>query len=183
MSFLHLCKPYSNFNDTIKLSLEQRSVLTGYEKEFVNQKFSDYRIVGDTNDRNTRFYAPFLTKSFVYIITETVCEYPYPYFSEKTWKAINTGCPFMMVNARYSLDALRSFGFKTFDQWWDESYDRELNGSDRIERMIQELEKLSKLSLDDLKNLRKEMLPTLDYNMQHLKKFAEAELDNIAKSI
>lgn len=183
MTFLHVCKPYSNFNNELCLSKEQQHIFGKHYNLFAGNAYVDPKIQGDTNDIGTRFYAEFLHKSYVYVITETVCEYPYPYFSEKTWRAFNTGVPFMMINAQYSLAKLRDFGFKTFNCWWDESYDVLANGADRIQAIVEQLKSLSELSIEDLVNLRQEMLPTLEYNQRHLAVFAKNDLENIAKSI
>lgn len=183
MTFLRICKPYSNYNNCLRLSHDQRKMLYAHEDKFVNKKFVDLEIVGSTNDNSTRFHAPFLTKSLVYVITETVGEYPYPYFSEKTWRAFNTGCAFMMINARHSLAKLQEFGFLTFGQFWDESYDTLDNCSDRIDAVVNELLKLQNLSVTDYEQMRKEMLPILEHNIKRLEAFSIEDYDNIAKSL
>jgi hypothetical protein len=52
--------------------------------------------------------------------------------SEKTYKALYTGLPFVLIGEPYILKSLNSFGIKTFSDYWDESYDFLPNKKDRI---------------------------------------------------
>ena len=45
------------------------------------------------------------------------------FISEKTWKPIMVGHPFIMVGNKNNLKFLKDLGYKTFDKWIDESYD------------------------------------------------------------
>ena len=180
---LRTTSPFNGINDDLTLSANQRSVMIKNKDQFVKQTFVDPRILGDKNDPLTRFNANFLHRSLIYVITETVGDYPYPYFSEKTWKAMVTGCPFMMVNACNSLAKLRDFGFKTFANWWDESYDTKSTVADRIEAMTEVLKSLSRMPINELQNLRAQIEPTIKHNQQHLKVFTTQDLKNITNTI
>lgn len=125
----------------------------------------------------------FVKKSFVYVITETVAEYPYPYFSEKTWKAILFKMPFMIVGGKHSLNQLKLFGFKTFDDFWDESYDNLDHAADRVDKIVENLKTLSRLDNNHLDNIYKKMLPIIDYNQKHLEKFYQTQLDEITERL
>jgi hypothetical protein len=48
--------------------------------------------------------------------------------------------PFVIVGTQGSLKYLRSYGFKTFGDLWDESYDDEPDDSKRIEKIAQYVE-------------------------------------------
>lgn len=180
---LRTTNPFTRYNNALLLNEYQASVLGSNSSEFVNQSFVDHRITGAPNSANTYVAADFLSHSFVYLITETVGEYPYPYFSEKTWKAINTGVPFLMVNTQYSLKKLQELGFKTFSDWWDEDYDLGFTVADRIESITNVLTMLSGLPESQLVAMRKDMQPSIEYNQKYLKLFVEKDLDNIIRSI
>lgn len=175
--------PFVRVNDDLVLSASQHNVLTTHSSTFANQSFADPQILGSTNDFSTRFRASFLHYSFVYVITETVSEYPYVYFTEKTWKAMATGVPFIMINAQNSLSKLQDFGFKTFNKWWNEDYDIKNTGADRVEAAVKILQDLSQLTLDELKLMRHEMDYVIKHNQQHLITFRELDLKNIANQI
>jgi hypothetical protein len=56
--------------------------------------------------------------------------------TEKTWKPIFCGHPFMTVSQCGSLQKLRYLGFETFDNMFDESYDQEKVFSKRIQTIV-----------------------------------------------
>lgn len=175
--------PFTRFNNYLDLSANQQEVLTTYSGHFVGNSFVDPSIQGGSNHSETRFNAEFLKNSFVYVITETVGDYPYPYFSEKTWKAMVTGCPFIMINAQYSLSKLQEFGFKTFSEWWDEGYDTKNTVADRIESAVNILNEFSQRSITELQEIRSTMSDVVEYNRTHIATFRNLDLENITNQI
>ena len=81
-------------------------------------------------------------ESLLYLVTETVATGRRHHLTEKTFKPIAMGMPFVIVGTQGSLHYLRSYGFKTFGHLWDESYDDEPNDSRRIEKIAQVLKHL-----------------------------------------
>lgn len=53
------------------------------------------------------------------------------FVSEKTLKAVYTPLPFILLGEQNILHYLKSYGIKTFSDFWDESYDLEENVLDR----------------------------------------------------
>jgi hypothetical protein len=182
-SSLRTTIPFVRFNNDITLNTDQQNVFLTHSSKFSKKNYQHPDIIGPSNDDATRFNAEFLNLALVYVITETVAEYPYPYFSEKTWRAMFTGRPFMMVNAQHSLKKLQELGFKTFSDWWDESYDEKALAADRIEYMVATLKSLTRLSKKELQELNQDMLPVIQHNQNHLIKFASDDLENIANQI
>jgi hypothetical protein len=84
-------------------------------------------------------------ESLLYLVTETVATGHRHHLTEKTFKPIALGMPFIIVGTQGSLRYLRSYGFKTFGDLWDESYDDEPNDSLRIEKIAQVLKLLDRL--------------------------------------
>lgn len=111
-------------------------------------------------------------KTFLSLTVETL-EIPL-FFSEKTYKPILHKHPFILVGAQGMLKKLKEFGFRTFNQWWDESYDDAINMQDRIQKIIEILSKLNHLDIDTLKLYRRQMQDTLEHNYQTL----QAMFDN-----
>jgi hypothetical protein len=81
-------------------------------------------------------------ESLLYLVTETVATGRRHHLTEKTFKPIALGIPFVIVGTQGSLQYLRSYGFKTFGHLWDESYDDEQDDSKRIEKIAQVLKQL-----------------------------------------
>ena len=84
-------------------------------------------------------------ESLLYLVTETVATGRRHHLTEKTFKPIAMGMPFVIVGTQGSLKYLRSYGFKTFGNLWDESYDDEPDDSKRIEKIAQVLKQLEGL--------------------------------------
>jgi hypothetical protein len=176
---LRITTPVSRVNDSLQMSEEHWAVLNAHKTEFVNKNYKHPDILNGSNDIATQFRAEFLSHSFVYVAAETVGNYPYPYFTEKTWKAMVSSMPFMIIGARHSLKKLREFGFWTFDSWWDEEYDNCLHVADRIKHVALELEKICALDYDSLENYRKKIQPVVDHNRSHLLQFYSNDLKNV----
>jgi hypothetical protein len=119
-----------------------------------------------------------MQESFLYVCTETVFDYPHPYLSEKAYKGITSKRPFIILGAPNSLQLLKDYGFKTFDHWWDESYDSEQSIDRRLIKVYAIIKKVCNLSVGELKNMCDEMSPILEYNFNHYKTFSNTEINN-----
>lgn len=98
------------------------------------------------------------------LVTETVFNYPYSFRTEKIWKPIAIGHPFIAVsNAGFYRD-LHRMGFRTFGHLIDESFDRIENNQDRIERIAVTVEDLCR---QDLASFYTECYNVCKYNQQH----------------
>lgn len=91
------------------------------------------------------------------------------YVSEKTLAPIINFVPFVVVGPANSLKVLKDLGFKTFNRWWDESYDSEHDHTKRIHKVFDVIDQISEYSNSELVNIRRDMQDILIYNMQHLK--------------
>ena len=60
---------------------------------------------------------------------------------------------------------MRKLGFKTFDRWWDESYDTIENGWDRFHSILRLVKNLSKKSNQELLEMYVEMKDVLQHNI------------------
>jgi hypothetical protein len=104
--------------------------------------------------------------TFLSVVPETLFNDNTLFFSEKIWKTIAVGHPFMIVSSRGMLSKLREQGYKTYNTWWDEGYDEITNINNRIRHIVNELKRLSSLSREELINMRLSMQPTIEYNQQ-----------------
>ena len=102
-----------------------------------------------------------------HVVTETVYYDEKLHLTEKTFKPIVTKRPFILVAAVGNLEYIRSYGFKTFDKWIDESYDLEPDHDKRMNMIVAELSRLCKLSHAELLQMHTEMQEILDYNHNH----------------
>lgn len=102
-----------------------------------------------------------------HVVTETIFYYDKQHLTEKIFKPIIAKRPFILVGAVNNLAYLKSYGFKTFDRWIDESYDAEPDPVKRIDMVVAELKKLCSLSMQELKDMHQEMKEVLEYNFNH----------------
>ena len=108
-----------------------------------------------------------LTSALWHVVTETVYFLPKLHLTEKIFKPIVAQRPFILVAAPGNLAYLKSYGFRTFDQWIDESYDAETDHYVRIEKITAELNKLCAKSSAELRQMHAEMQEVLEYNFNH----------------
>lgn len=82
--------------------------------------------------------------------------------TEKTLRPIIAKTPFIIMGPQGYLENMRRIGFKTFDKWWDESYDN-YSGYDRIVEIRKVLDKVFTLyTVDDMQEV-------VEHNYNHLK--------------
>ena len=103
-------------------------------------------------------------ESLLYLVTETVATGRRHHLTEKTFKPIALGMPFVIVGTQGSLKYLRSYGFRTFGDLWDESYDDEPDDSKRIEKIAQVLKQLEN---SDLQSIFESAHETIEHNWNH----------------
>jgi hypothetical protein len=108
-----------------------------------------------------------LTSALFHVVTETVYFQDKLHLTEKVFKPIVSKRPFFLVAAPGNLAYLKSYGFRTFDRWIDESYDEESDHYIRIEKITLELAKLCAMSPALLRQMHVEMQEVLEYNFNH----------------
>ena len=106
---------------------------------------------------------------FCGIITETRFAQPFPNISEKVLNAVAHKTPFVLLAPPYTLEYMKELGFKTFNQWWDEGYDKIENHQDRLYAIKDVLEDINNQSLKKLNATYLKMRPTLEHNATILK--------------
>jgi hypothetical protein len=105
--------------------------------------------------------------SLVYVPTETVYFGRRTHITEKTFKAIALEMPFVLVAPAHSLEYMREYGFQTFGNIFDESYDEETNDIRRVERVVQLLKDLDNLSVRERQQIHRACLPVIEHNYNH----------------
>lgn len=105
-------------------------------------------------------------ESLLYLVTETVATGRRHHLTEKTFKPIALGMPFVIVGTRGSLEYLRSYGFRTFEGIWDESYDQ-ADDAVRIERIASLLHSLDQLPASAKQDLFVAAHKVIEHNWNH----------------
>jgi hypothetical protein len=104
--------------------------------------------------------------SLVYVPTETLYFGRRTHITEKTFKAIALEMPFALVAPAHSLEYLRSYGFRTFEGIWDESYD-DAEDDVRIQRIASLLRSLDELTESAKQDLFEQCCEVIEHNWNH----------------
>ena len=105
--------------------------------------------------------------SLLYHVTETVFFGKKLHLTEKTFKPIAMGMPFVITGTVGSLAYLRSYGFKTFGHVWDESYDQEEDDFKRLDMIAELLRDLDSKPREEKQKIFGECLSTVRHNWEH----------------
>jgi hypothetical protein len=117
---------------------------------------NDHRMI------NTDLYL----NSYCHIVIETLFDVDQSggaFITEKTYKCLKFGQPFVIVGAVGSLAALRSAGYRTFDSVIDNSYDTIV---DNTQRCLAIKETLQQIKQQDLHQWYLKCMPDLIHNQQ-----------------
>lgn len=106
-------------------------------------------------------------ESLLYHVSETVCFDSKKHLTEKTFKPIAMGMPFVITGTQGSLAYLREYGFKTFGDIWDESYDLEQDDFKRLEKIAVLLKELDSKTDSEKQKIFEQCIPIIEHNWNH----------------
>ena len=109
-----------------------------------------------------------LCETFFYKFNTQNEEQVQKFFTEKTFRPLAICQPFIYVGMHGMLDKLKSYGFKTFGDFWDESYDNIEDDDTRLDIIMNIIKKLNEKSLEELHEMYIEMIPILKHNFNRL---------------
>ena len=163
--------------------------------DYINKEYIDFLltnapfIIDERYDLNYNL-AVNITKedyehTFISVISESLVNEGTLFFSEKIWKPLMVGHPFILFGNQHSLRYLKNLGFKTFNHWFDESYDDEPNSDKRSLMIANILKQFDEMPLDKLKTIRDEMKSVCEHNQKMFKHYYENKYgeNNINKEI
>jgi hypothetical protein len=104
-----------------------------------------------------------ITSTAVNVILETVVDGSKIHLTEKILRPIACAHPFVIMAGPGALEYLKAYGFRTFDQFWDESYDAETDTVKRMEMIVETMCEIQQLTQEDWKEIN----AIAEYNKQH----------------
>lgn len=104
------------------------------------------------------------------VVTETVFDIPYSFRTEKTWKPIVMGHPWIAAANRGFYRDMHNLGFQTFGTVINESFDLIDNNEDRLARIADVVQSLCR---DNLVAFLRECYNTCKYNQYHHREMAQ----------
>jgi hypothetical protein len=155
-----------------------------FSKEVVN-KFSNRLplvIDGETDIHvmceDFHFTKDFYTNSLVSLVTETNYDSVECTLTEKSFKPLFNKHPFLIVGAPGAMQGLRELGFKTFSDFWDESYDLISISSDRFTAIEKVLIEIASWNDEQILSFKLRVKPILDHNYNMFKKSGAIPVTN-----
>jgi hypothetical protein len=137
------------------------------------------------NGSQTLSAIPECMESFLHIVTETCFWENKCHLTEKIFKPIVAQQPFVLLGCANNLAYLRRYGFRTFDQWWDESYDEIEDPIARLQAVVQIVRDISELSDADLEKMLLDMQLVLNHNHSwfYSKEFLDLVWDELKQNL
>lgn len=102
--------------------------------------------------------------TFCSIINSSSFAVPFPTYDEKVLNAIINYRPFILVGPPGSLSLMKNDGFKTFSEFWDESYDNETDHQKRFIKIFEIIDYIESLSIQECRDMYVRMDKILKYN-------------------
>jgi hypothetical protein len=134
------------------------------------QQYSEYKNFVEQVDLNDKGQSCQLdnptpvSNGFLYIGLETEIQIPKVFMTRISLRGIVERRPFVLFGCPTILEFLHSRGFKTFGDFWDESYDHVTNLEKRVDGIIDVVKQVSVMDQSQLRTLYKKMQPIVDYN-------------------
>jgi len=101
------------------------------------------------------------------IVLETLFDDDRLHLTEKSLRPIALGQPFILAATHGSLEYLRSYGFKTFDHIWDESYDQCADPEKRLYKIADLAKQIAGWTPDEYARKMSQAQVIADYNKKH----------------
>ena len=126
-----------------------------------------------------------LMKSFVFVVTETCFWQTKTHLTEKIFKPIALRMPFILLGCANNLSYFREYGFRTFGNYWDESYDTVEDPVARLQAVSKILKKLCSMTVSEQSAMLIDMQPVLDhnYNLFNSPKFVQQEWNHLTQEL
>tara|TARA_B100000927_G_scaffold289993_1_gene287752 strand:+ start:2966 stop:4078 length:1113 start_codon:yes stop_codon:yes gene_type:complete len=108
--------------------------------------------------------------SYVQVVNESLFHYDsnHMFINEKTFKPIACLQPFLINGMPGSLKHLQELGFVTFKNWWDESYDQEIDFIKRTNMVANIVKDLSNYTHKQMQEMLNDMDEVLKFNRKVL---------------
>jgi hypothetical protein len=101
------------------------------------------------------------------VVLETLFDDLRLHLTEKTLRPIAMGQPFILAGTYGSLKYLHGYGFKTFADCWDESYDMMTDSIERMNKIVQIIEDITVMPKDKQKEILSRATDIAEYNKRH----------------
>lgn len=155
----HVNYLYPNITQETIISFADKLPLVIDGENNINQMCED-------RDNSSR---PYYQESLISIITETNFMENEVTLTEKSYKPIKEKHPFIIIGVNGALKGMQDAGFRTFSEFWDESYDTIQDPSQRMQAIMNIVEEISQWDNNKILDFRRRVKPILEHNFNILK--------------
>jgi hypothetical protein len=142
--------------------------------DFLNPAWNPTNVIEDyfpINTAESHYSADFDINNYndtdIEVILETLFDDSRLHLTEKSLRPIACGQPFILAGTPGSLNYLRSYGFKTFNECWDESYDLETNPEKRLIKITELMKHITCWEPIEYTKKIMQAQDIADYNKKH----------------
>lgn len=164
--------PALKFKNTIDLFNNPSLNLTAEDAQRLIQKLpliiDNHTEIQQMCEDNSMLARDFYQNSLVSIVTETNFNAPEVTLTEKSFKPAKEKHPFILVGSRGALKSMRELGYKTFSEFWDESYDDIADPRIRMKAIVDLCTNIGSWNNDQILDFKRKVKPILDHNFNLL---------------
>jgi len=137
------------------------------------------------SDAHSHYSADFDIEDYastdIEVVLETLFDDSRLHLTEKSLRPIACAQPFILAGTYGSLEYLRSYGFKTFSDVWDESYDLMEDPAERLTQIAELMKYISNWTLEQRERNMAEAQFIANYNKKHF--FSETFFNNVTNEL
>lgn len=123
-----------------------------------------------TSDSHSHYSADFNIDDYnstdIEVVLETLFDDNRLHLTEKSLRPIACAQPFIIAGTAGSLEYIRNYGFKTYNQLWDEQYDQIDDPQERLIAIASLMQQIANWDLDTRKNKMAQARIIAEYNRQ-----------------
>ena len=163
-----------SFMNTLDTQLLAQNGITNAHVDRFNRKLplvlDDEQDIGEMCGDFKAKCRNYYQNSLVSIVTETNFDSDMMSLTEKSFKPFKEKHPFLLAAVPGTLAKLRELGFRTFGDFWDESYDHIDDHWSRAQEILRICDQISKWDDDEVRDFRRRVKPILEHNYQQVLK-------------
>lgn len=140
-------------------------------------------IPAPSTDLQSQYQPKFYQHFAMDVVAESVFHYPYPFVTEKTFRAIACKRMFVLVSSQHSLQLLQQKGFHTWGDIIDESYDSISDPQARFLAVVASIKQFCALPIETIKTYMLDNQQKFQENFAALKDLKQRELEKIQQQL
>ena len=137
------------------------------------------------SDHSAKINVEDAVNTAVHLVAETIYDQKKVHLTEKIFKPIVMNQPFVVFAGAGALQYLKSYGFRTFDSVWDESYDQATDHDERFNKIMSVIKTLHTQTPEQFANTMQQCQAIVEHNRQHFfsETFEQIMLDEFHRNM